>query len=54
MYYQGSEVDAEEAQLVRAKQCGRRMFLAALILSSKSLQDRNYSARAWSKISGLN
>ena len=37
----------------RAVQCGRRMFLAALILASKYLQDRNYSARAWSKISGL-
>ncbi|RPB14732.1 hypothetical protein P167DRAFT_459855, partial [Morchella conica CCBAS932] len=44
----------DEAQLIRAKQCGRRMFLAALILASKYLQDRNYSARAWSKISGLN
>jgi hypothetical protein len=42
----------EEASL-RALQCGRRMFLAALILASKYLQDRNYSARAWSKISGL-
>ncbi|KAF1808768.1 hypothetical protein P152DRAFT_404781, partial [Eremomyces bilateralis CBS 781.70] len=38
---------------IRALQCGRRMFLAALILASKYLQDRNYSARAWSKISGL-
>lgn len=38
----------------RALQCGRRVFLAALILASKYLQDRNYSARAWSKISGLN
>ncbi|KAL2020960.1 hypothetical protein VTK56DRAFT_7734 [Thermocarpiscus australiensis] len=38
----------------QAIQCGRRMFLAALILASKYLQDRNYSARAWSKISGLN
>ncbi|GAB0132066.1 hypothetical protein EsDP_00000514 [Epichloe bromicola] len=38
----------------RALQCGRRMFLAALMLASKYLQDRNYSARAWSKISGLN
>lgn len=37
----------------RAMQCGRRMFLTALILASKYLQDRNYSARAWSKISGL-
>ena len=41
------------AQSSRALQCGRRMFLAALILASKYLQDRNYSARAWSKISGL-
>jgi hypothetical protein len=38
----------------RSLQCGRRMFLAALILASKYLQDRNYSARAWSRISGLN
>jgi hypothetical protein len=33
--------------------CGRRMFLTCLILASKYLQDRNYSATAWSKISGL-
>ncbi|KAJ3284462.1 hypothetical protein HDU79_008103 [Rhizoclosmatium sp. JEL0117] len=33
--------------------CGRRMFLTALILASKYLQDRNYSNKAWSKISGL-
>ncbi|BGP24733.1 G1/S-specific cyclin Pcl5 [Rhodotorula toruloides] len=33
--------------------CGRRMFLAALICASKYLQDRNYSNRAWAKISGL-
>ncbi|KAF2649943.1 hypothetical protein K491DRAFT_609792 [Lophiostoma macrostomum CBS 122681] len=44
---------AEDAASYRALQCGRRMFLAALILASKYLQDRNYSARAWSKISGL-
>jgi hypothetical protein len=44
----------DEAHAVRALQCGRRMFLAALILASKYLQDRNYSTRAWSKISGLN
>ncbi|TKA27602.1 hypothetical protein B0A50_04434 [Salinomyces thailandicus] len=36
-----------------ALMCGRRMFLAALILASKYLQDRNYSAKAWSKMSGL-
>lgn len=41
------------SQGCRAMQCGRRMFLTALILASKYLQDRNYSARAWSKISGL-
>jgi hypothetical protein len=44
----------DDRQSSRALQCGRRMFLAALILASKYLQDRNYSARAWSKISGLN
>ena len=44
---------SEESHGCRAMQCGRRMFLAALILASKYLQDRNYSARAWSKISGL-
>lgn len=43
----------DDLHAVRALQCGRRMFLAALILASKYLQDRNYSARAWSKISGL-
>lgn len=37
----------------RSLMCGRRMFLAALILASKYLQDRNYSAKAWSKMSGL-
>ncbi|EED15338.1 G1/S-specific cyclin Pcl5, putative [Talaromyces stipitatus ATCC 10500] len=42
-----------DSPCARAMQCGRRMFLAALILASKYLQDRNYSARAWSKISGL-
>ncbi|CAI7668411.1 unnamed protein product [Penicillium manginii] len=45
---------SRDQSATRAMQCGRRMFLAALILASKYLQDRNYSARAWSKISGLN
>lgn len=44
----------DDCPAIQAIQCGRRMFLAALILASKYLQDRNYSARAWSKISGLN
>ena len=48
-----TKAQAEDSHAVRAMQCGRRMFLAALILASKYLQDRNYSARAWSKISGL-
>ncbi|KAF8453038.1 hypothetical protein BGX38DRAFT_1074534, partial [Terfezia claveryi] len=48
-----SDMSQENAQQMRALQCGRRMFLAALILASKYLQDRNYSARAWSRISGL-
>ncbi|PNS14588.1 G1/S-specific cyclin pas1 [Sphaceloma murrayae] len=42
-----------DSAALRAMQCGRRMFLAALILASKYLQDRNYSAKAWSKMSGL-
>jgi hypothetical protein len=33
--------------------CGRRLFLTSLILASKYLQDKNYSNKAWSKISGL-
>ncbi|CAJ0829500.1 3967_t:CDS:2 [Entrophospora sp. SA101] len=33
--------------------CGRRMFLASLIIASKYLQDKNYSNTAWSKICGL-
>ena len=48
-----SDLSVEKAQERRALQCGRRMFLAALILASKYLQDRNFSARAWSRISGL-
>ncbi|KAK9452880.1 hypothetical protein V1511DRAFT_448655, partial [Dipodascopsis uninucleata] len=36
-----------------ALQCGRRSFLTSLMLASKYLQDKNYSAKAWSKISGL-
>jgi hypothetical protein len=45
--------DENQQSTCRAMQCGRRMFLAALMLASKYLQDRNYSTRAWSKISGL-
>ncbi|KAL7747932.1 hypothetical protein RI367_006679 [Sorochytrium milnesiophthora] len=41
------------ARAVPIASCPRRLFLAALILASKYLQDKNYSSRAWSKISGL-
>jgi hypothetical protein len=34
--------------------CARRIFLASVMISSKFLQDRTFSNRAWSKISGLN
>lgn len=40
----------EELCLVR---CPRRMFLASIMVASKFVQDRTYSNRAWSKISGL-
>jgi hypothetical protein len=33
--------------------CGRRMFIASLIIASKYLQDRSYASIAWSKICGL-
>ncbi|CAG8642996.1 15304_t:CDS:2 [Funneliformis caledonium] len=45
--------DMNQSQNNDPATCGRRMFLAALIVASKYLQDRNYSNRAWSKISGL-
>ncbi|GAA5897272.1 hypothetical protein JCM8208_003776 [Rhodotorula glutinis] len=52
-----SELGERFSELVEAQNspvlCGRRMFLAALISASKYLQDRNYSNRAWAKISGL-
>ncbi|KAJ3269678.1 hypothetical protein HK104_005083, partial [Borealophlyctis nickersoniae] len=33
--------------------CGRRMFLAALMLASKYVHDKTYANKAWSRISGL-
>lgn len=51
--YDFTSEQPDDCRTSQAIQCGRRMFLAALILASKYLQDRNYSARAWSKISGL-
>lgn len=40
----------EELFLIR---CPRRMFLASVMVAAKFVQDRCYSNRAWSKISGL-
>ncbi|KAI9359481.1 cyclin-domain-containing protein [Pilaira anomala] len=33
--------------------CGRRMFLASLIVASKFVQDKTYRNSAWAKIAGL-
>lgn len=45
--------DVHGPRTVSPLQCGRRMFLAAIMVASKFLQDRTYSNRAWSRISGL-
>lgn len=44
-------VDAAKTSL--GSTCARRNFLSALILASKYLQDRNFSNKAWSKISSI-
>jgi hypothetical protein len=44
---------SNEPSACRVMQCGRRMFMAALMLAAKYLQDRNFSCRAWARISGL-
>lgn len=33
--------------------CGRRMFLASLVVASKFVQDKTYRNSAWAKIAGL-
>ncbi|KAM0751994.1 hypothetical protein T439DRAFT_198722 [Meredithblackwellia eburnea MCA 4105] len=48
-----SQEDSSDAAGASPVLCGRRMFLSALITASKFLQDKNYSNRAWAKISGL-
>jgi len=54
---QGESISDRLTRLLQVQKtpllCGRRMFLSSLILASKYLQDRNYSNKAWSKISGL-
>lgn len=37
----------------QALYCGRRMFLASLMLSFKTLNDKNMSSRAWRNLAGL-
>ncbi|KAK3832059.1 MAG: cyclin-domain-containing protein, partial [Linnemannia elongata] len=44
---------SSSSQSNRIIYCGRRTFLASLMVASKYLQDRNYSNKAWAKISGL-
>jgi hypothetical protein len=44
---------AKHASSADPRQCGRRMFLASLVIATKYLQDRAYSNRAWSRVSGL-
>ncbi|GJJ71023.1 PHO85 cyclin-5 [Entomortierella parvispora] len=48
-----SNAQSSSSQSNRIIYCGRRTFLAALMVASKYLQDRNYSNKAWAKISGL-
>lgn len=42
-----------EPSACRVIQCGRRMFMSALMLAAKYLQDRNLSCKAWARLSGL-
>ncbi|SPO37078.1 related to PCL5 - cyclin [Pseudozyma flocculosa] len=44
---------AKARETAKMLNCPRRMFLAAVMVSSKFVQDRTYSNRAWCKISGL-
>ncbi|KAJ1911210.1 PHO85 cyclin-5 [Mycoemilia scoparia] len=45
---------AAKTKKVDVTMCGRRMYVAALILASKFMLDRTYSNRAWNKITRLN
>lgn len=48
-----SSPQAFETTQIDPTQCGRRMFIAALMVASKYLRDRNYSNKAWASLSGL-
>ncbi|KAH8752779.1 cyclin-domain-containing protein [Diaporthe sp. PMI_573] len=43
----------EDVEGINPLKCQRRMFLAALMLSSKYTRDRSYSSGSWATISGL-
>lgn len=49
----GRSFTSSQKNLNKYTFCGRRMFLASLVLSTKFLQDRAYTNKTWSKISGL-
>lgn len=46
-------VMSERAGLAHPLLCGRRIFLASVMVASKFLQDRNFSNKAWSRLTGL-
>ncbi|KAK9712647.1 PHO85 cyclin-5 [Basidiobolus ranarum] len=45
----GKHPDQQESR----SQCGRRMFLSAIIVATKFLQDKGIANTAWSRLSGL-
>ncbi|KAI9319499.1 hypothetical protein BX666DRAFT_2025790 [Dichotomocladium elegans] len=47
--YKDTMMDWQDAYV----NCGRRMFLASLVLASKFVQDKTYRNSAWGKIAGL-
>ena len=49
LYRTGRPYDQRDAYIG----CGRRMFLASLLLASKFVQDKTYRNSAWAKIAGL-
>lgn len=50
---EAAKVLADQAGLAHPLLCGRRIFLASVMVASKFLQDKNFSNRAWSRLTGL-
>lgn len=44
---------ADRANLQNPLLCGRRIFLASVMVASKFLQDKTFSNKAWSRLTGL-